>query len=285
MMPLPVGGSLYLSSVRLSDQAAIRMTFWRSVAHSFGIHLTALHPWSSRFHANGRKLNALSTARSLPSTYWGPPIKPSGIPETYHLWPMDSSMNGESATLTTTHILLTPKASIQWTRDAIAHRTRASLEYIPVIALLSQWFSKRRSLATGFASAYLEVLPCHITYIVVLVRQRVVTKTGTPYKAWDWSALKVPGYPMFLLGPLLHPELLSCSRYHYLRGFWDHFCHHSLLGPVGPSVCDDRRMEKMGTAVALQFLAVVIPPVFTVPIGSRIIDDIVSLYGADPNSH
>lgn len=44
-------------------------------------------------------------------------------------------------------------------------------------------------------------------------------------------------------------------------------------------------MEKMGTAVALQFLAVVIPPVFTVPIGSRIIDDIVSLYGADPNSH
>lgn len=43
-------------------------------------------------------------------------------------------------------------------------------------------------------------------------------------------------------------------------------------------------MERMGTAVALQFLAVVIPPVFTVPIGSRIVDDTVAHYGVSPNS-
>ena len=34
---------------------------------------------------------------------------------------------------------------------------------------------------------------------VALVRQRVIAKKGTQYKALDWSVLNTPGYPMFLL--------------------------------------------------------------------------------------
>ena len=34
---------------------------------------------------------------------------------------------------------------------------------------------------------------------VALVRQRVVSRKNTQYKAMDWTVFKVPGYPMFLV--------------------------------------------------------------------------------------
>lgn len=43
-------------------------------------------------------------------------------------------------------------------------------------------------------------------------------------------------------------------------------------------------IERLGTAVALQFLAVVVPPVFTVPIGSKIVTDTVMNSHVNPNS-
>lgn len=49
-----------------------------------------------------------------------------------------------------------------------------------------------------------------------------------------------------------------------------------LLSPLG--------MEKLGSAVAIQFLMNVIPPIFAVPVGSRIIADTASKYGIREDS-
>ncbi|GBE89506.1 major facilitator superfamily domain-containing protein [Sparassis latifolia] len=99
--------------------------------------------------------------------------------------------------------------------------------WIPAISLPSQWFAKRRSLATGIASSGTGIsavvlspvvqviidrasIPWALRFIgfltfacglagVALVRQRPVAKKFVQYKVFDLSVLKVPGYPLYLV--------------------------------------------------------------------------------------
>ncbi|CCL98419.1 uncharacterized protein FIBRA_00416 [Fibroporia radiculosa] len=101
-----------------------------------------------------------------------------------------------------------------------------SMSWIPAIALPSQWFKRRRSLASGIASSgtgigavvlspicqvlidraslqwalrFLGFLALTIGLIgVSLVRQRGAAKKHVQYRVFDSAVLKVPGYPMYL---------------------------------------------------------------------------------------
>ena len=57
-----------------------------------------------------------------------------------------------------------------------------------------------------------------------------------------------------------------------------------LLLPESDTEMRSSGIERLGTAVALQFLAVVVPPIFTVPIGSKIVTDTVMNDHVNPNS-
>jgi len=101
-----------------------------------------------------------------------------------------------------------------------------SLSWIPSIALPSQWFKKRRSLASGIASSgtgisgvvlspicqvlidrtsvqwalrFLGFLSLVIGLIAVaLVRQRGVAKKQVQYRVFDLTVFKIPGYGLYL---------------------------------------------------------------------------------------
>jgi MFS family permease len=103
----------------------------------------------------------------------------------------------------------------------------ASLAYIPAIGLPSQWFVKRRSLVTGLASSgggvgavilsliaqasinqlsipwtlrILGVLALGFGIVAIsLMKQRVIPSAKVQYKLFDFSVLKVPGYPLYLV--------------------------------------------------------------------------------------
>ncbi|KAH9934336.1 major facilitator superfamily domain-containing protein [Fomitopsis serialis] len=102
----------------------------------------------------------------------------------------------------------------------------SSLAYIPAIGLPSQWFAKRRSLATSIASSgsgigavilspVIQALINHVSiewalrFIgflcfvfglggVASVRYRTAGR-GIQYRAYDWSIFKVPGYNLYLM--------------------------------------------------------------------------------------
>ncbi|KZT09318.1 MFS general substrate transporter [Laetiporus sulphureus 93-53] len=101
-----------------------------------------------------------------------------------------------------------------------------SMSWIPAIALPSQWFKKRRSLASGIASSgtgisgvvlspvcqaiinrtspqwalrFLGFLALFVGGIgVLLVRQRTVAKKHVNYHFFDLSVFKIPGYGFYL---------------------------------------------------------------------------------------
>ncbi|KAH9924765.1 major facilitator superfamily domain-containing protein [Fomitopsis serialis] len=103
----------------------------------------------------------------------------------------------------------------------------SSLAYIPAIGLPSQWFDKRRGLATGIASSGSGIgavilspivqtaidnlgIPwalrivgflCFVCGMVslALLRQRVASKKQVQYKVFDLSVLRVPMYPLYLV--------------------------------------------------------------------------------------
>ncbi|EPT01309.1 hypothetical protein FOMPIDRAFT_1120752 [Fomitopsis schrenkii] len=103
----------------------------------------------------------------------------------------------------------------------------SSLAYIPAIGLPSQWFDKRRGLATGIASSGSGVGAVILSPIVqasidhlgipwalrivgflcfgcgmlslCMLRQRVASKKQVQYKVFDLSVLRVPMYPLYLL--------------------------------------------------------------------------------------
>ncbi|PCH39754.1 MFS general substrate transporter [Wolfiporia cocos MD-104 SS10] len=101
-----------------------------------------------------------------------------------------------------------------------------SLSWIPSIALPSQWFKKRRSLASGIASSGTSISGVVLSPIcqvlidrtsvqwtlrflgflslvvgmlgVALVRQRTVAKKHVQYHVFDLSVFKIPGYALYL---------------------------------------------------------------------------------------
>ncbi|KAH9839860.1 major facilitator superfamily domain-containing protein [Rhodofomes roseus] len=103
----------------------------------------------------------------------------------------------------------------------------SSLAYIPAIGLPSQWFDKRRGLATGIASSGSGVGAVILSPIVqssidnlgipwalrivgflcfacgmvslALLRQRVASHKQVQYKVFDLQVLKVPMYPLYLV--------------------------------------------------------------------------------------
>ncbi|KZT00376.1 MFS general substrate transporter [Laetiporus sulphureus 93-53] len=102
-----------------------------------------------------------------------------------------------------------------------------SFAFIPAVGLPSQWFAKRRSLATGIASSgsgiagvvlppISQALISHTSIAwclrflgfislafglcgVLLIKQRSVAKRNVQYKAFDWRVLRISGFPYFLL--------------------------------------------------------------------------------------
>ncbi|CCM05470.1 uncharacterized protein FIBRA_07691 [Fibroporia radiculosa] len=231
----------------------------------------------------------------------------------------------------------------------------ASLAFIPSASLPSQWFYNKRSLATAIGSSgsgigavilspVVQAIINHssiawalrflgfLSFVfglggVVMIRQRLVAKKKVQYKVFDFSILKVPGYPLYLAYAFLQffgyvtplffipsycttigltasqasgvlsiatasnaigrvvagiigdiagsINVLICFNalsgfmcifvWFFARSFGDMIAFGILWG----FFCGG--MEKLGSAVAIQFLMNVIPPIFAVPIGSRII--------------
>ncbi|KAF9071293.1 major facilitator superfamily domain-containing protein [Rhodocollybia butyracea] len=101
-----------------------------------------------------------------------------------------------------------------------------SFAYIPAIGLPSQWFKKKRALATGIASSgacagaviLSPVVQASIDHLgirwalrilgflslalgivaICCIRQRVATKKIVQYRPFDPSLFKIPGYPLYL---------------------------------------------------------------------------------------